>query len=132
LGWLGQHGICNVTNSGSYRIYAQDMPGAPGARGLRIVRDAKTIYWVEFRQQISENPPMMNGARILRSYSDNNELDLLDMTPDSPLGAKDAPLVPGTTFTDKEAGISITPVKKWNSTPAALEIVVKFGKHPGN
>lgn len=132
LGWLGTDGICNVTNSGTYRIHAQDTPSARGVRGLRIVRDAKTIYWVEFRQQIPENRFMMNGVRILRSYADNNELDLLDMTPDSSLGAKDAALLLGSTFTDKEAGIYIAPIEKSTTTPASLVVVVKLGQRPRN
>jgi len=132
LGWLGPDGIRNVTNSGTYQIYAQDAPGARGVRGLRIARDAKSIYWIEFRQQISENPFMMNGVRILRSYSDNNELDLLDTTPDSSRGAKDAALSLGSTFSDKEAGIYITPVKKSATTPASLDMVVKLIQHPSN
>jgi len=135
LGWLGQAGIFNITNSGTYRVFAQDMPGAQSVRGLRIVRDAKNIYWVEFRQNIPENPFMMDGARILRSYSDNNELDLLDMTPGSPLDGKDAPLLLGSTFSDDQAGmagIHITPIRKGNTTPESLDIVVNFGHYPGN
>ena len=75
---------------------------------------------------------MMNGVRILRSYSDNNELDLLDTTPDSSRGAKDAALSLGSTFSDKEAGIYITPVKKSATTPASLDVVVKLIQHPSN
>jgi hypothetical protein len=53
LGWWGPGDIVNVKQSGTYQLYAQDLPGAPGPRGLRIQSDATNVYWVEFRQLIS-------------------------------------------------------------------------------
>ena len=137
LGWWGPGDIFEVTQSGKYQIYAQDLPGASGPRGLRIVRDARNVYWVEFRQLISENPYMMNGVRILKCCADESgrvdmTSNLLDMTPGSPLGCKDAPLLLGRTFCDDEAGIYITPVAKRSTTPESLDIVVNMGHYTNN
>jgi hypothetical protein len=137
LGWFGPKDILNVTNSGRYRIYAEDLPGAAGARGLRIGRDATHEYWVEFRQLISENPYLMNGVRILKCHADvsgkvDMTLNLLDMTPDSPLGCKDAPLLLGRTFCDDKSGIYITPVSKGNTSPESVDIQVNLGHFPAN
>jgi hypothetical protein len=54
------------------------------------------------------------------------------MTPDSPPGAQDAPLLLGKTFSDPEAGIHITPVSKGNTIPESLDIEVNFGTFPSN
>lgn len=127
LGWLGKNGLTNVTTSGTYPLFAQDLPGA-GPRGLHLVRDDKIEYWVEFRQLVPENSNMMNGIRILRSYKNRNAVDLLNMNPDSPNGVGDAPLLLGHTFCDPDAGIYITPVGVRKTTPPSMDVVVKLGK----
>jgi hypothetical protein len=130
LGWLGNNGIVNVKTSGVYRIFAQDMPGNAMPRGLMIQRDPKTQYWIEYRQLMPENPYVSNGARILRCFPAANQIQLLDMTPDSPAGANDAALVVGRTFSDDQAAIHITPIAKNNTDPISLDISVVFGTFP--
>jgi hypothetical protein len=137
LGWLGPNGVINVTQSGIYRIYAQDLPGVAEPRGLRIARDAANVYWVEFRQLIVENPYMMNGVRMHRCYADESgqvdmTLNLLDMTPGSPLGCIDAPLLIGRTFSDDESGIYITPLGKGNTVPESVDVKVNIGHYHDN
>ena len=137
LGWWGPGDFTEVKHSGVYQIYACDMPGAPGSRGLRIRGDDGQIYWVEFRQLISENPYLMNGVRILKCNADESgkadmTLSLLDMTPGSAAGGTDAPLLLGRTFSDEGAGFQITPVAKKGTTPESLDVVVNLGRHAGN
>jgi hypothetical protein len=137
LGWWGPGDIVNVKQSGTYQLYAQDLPGAPGPRGLRIQSNTTNVYWVEFRQLISENPYLMNGVLIYKCYADESgrvdmTLNLLDMTPGSRLGCTDAPLVLGRTFADDAAGIYITPVTKKGTTPESLDVVVSLGHSTNN
>ena len=137
LGWWGPGDIVNVKQSGTYQLYAQDLPGAPGPRGLRIQSNATNVYWVEFRQLISENPYLRNGVLIYKCYADESgrvdmTLNLLDMTPGSPLGCTDAPLLLGRTFADDAAGIYITPVTKRGTAPESLDVVVNLGHYTSN
>ncbi|MBA2707933.1 MAG: PKD domain-containing protein, partial [Gemmatimonadaceae bacterium] len=134
LNWITESQITKVDKSGTYRIYPQDTDGVPGdaSRGLRIVRDRKIIYWVELRQRITNDVRVMNGVRVHRSYTDNNELALMDMTPLSQRGAHDAPLLLGQTFSDEEAGIHITPIGKNGTSPESVDVVVQLGKFARN
>jgi hypothetical protein len=129
LGWLGPYGLTNVTSSGQYRVFPQDV-ATSGPRGLHIIRDSKYEYWLEFRQLIKENPKMMNGVRIMRSYKYNNEEDLLNMNPNSPEGVGDAPLVIGHTFSDMEAGIYITPFRINCTNPPSIDVFVNVKTFP--
>lgn len=137
MGWWDAADIVNVRQSGRFQIFAQDLPGASGARALRIRRDDAQVYWVEFRQLISDNPCLMNGVRILKCNSDESgrvdmTLNLLDMTPGSALGCADASLLLGRTFSDDEAGIHITPVGKKGTTPESLDVMVNLGHYTNN
>lgn len=131
VGWLDETEITSVVRSGTYRIYAQDMPGPAASRALKIVRDRENTYWVEFRQLLIENPFLMNGARVLRQYSSNHGMDQLDMTPESPTG-NDGALLLGRTFSDVEGGIHITPIAKGNTMPPSLDVLVNFGRFASN
>jgi hypothetical protein len=132
LGWLGDGGIKPVTESGIYRIYAQDNPGSPGSKGLLIKRNADESYWVEFRQQITNNALVMNGARLLRSYQSMNQLDLMDMTPGSPGASGDASLLLGKWYDDDEAQIHILPIAKGGTQPESLDVLVNMGPRSAN
>jgi hypothetical protein len=128
LGWLPDTAILTVTNSGVFRIQAQDFINSTGAVALRIAKDAEKSYWIEFRQRLTTNSWLMNGIVVYWSYNKDTATDLLDMTPGSPYGAQDAPLTIGRTFTDREAGISITPLRKIETaSPASVEISVVIG-----
>ncbi len=131
MGWINDK-IEDVKTSGIYRIYAHDMPNAPGMRGLRIKRNYPHIYWVEFRQLIEDVPWLMNGARLVRSYTTNNEVDVLDTTPNSPHNFRDAALLIGRTYTDEAYDIHITPIRKGGTKPESLDVAVYIGKFPEN
>ncbi len=125
LGWLPDSAILTVTNSGVYRIQAHDFINSSGVLALKIPKDAEKNYWIEFRQSFTTNPWLMNGIVIYWNYNKNTFTDLLDMTPGSSYGAQDAPLQIGRTFTDHEAGITITPLRKIETTsPASVEISI--------
>ncbi len=131
LGWLGASGLKEVKASGTYRLYAQDMPGT-GVRALRIEGDAKKEYWVEFRQLIADNPLMMNGVRIHRMHKDDGAVDLLNMNPASPRGSLDAGLVLGHTFADADARIYITPIALNKTQPPSIDVTVNIGNPPNH
>ncbi|MFZ0826003.1 MAG: hypothetical protein WAO02_01140 [Verrucomicrobiia bacterium] len=129
LGWLSDGAILNVTNSGVYRIQAHDFINSTGPVALRIHKDAEKDYWIEFRQSMTSNPWVMNGILVYWAYKSDKATDLLDMTPGSAYGAKDAPLTIGRTFTDRDAGITICPLRKIETTsPASVEISVVIGQ----
>jgi hypothetical protein len=133
LNWLPDEAVKTVTKSGTYRIFAHDVSNASGLRALVIKENDARDYWIEFRQLDTNNFSLMNGALIYWVVKKHlRETTLLDMTPGSPEGAEDAPLFIGRTFTDKAAGIHITPIGKGGTNPESLDIVVNFGQFPDN
>lgn len=138
LKWLdAQSFVQRVARSGTYRIHAYDQSSlAPGQRyALRIDKDSDREYWAEFRQKsLSSNRWTKDGILLNWSpWSESaNGTHLLDMTPGSPDGKTDAPLVIGRTFSDRESGIHITPIGKGGTSPESMDIVVNLGAFPGN
>ncbi|MFM1770158.1 MAG: hypothetical protein RJA22_2687 [Verrucomicrobiota bacterium] len=136
INWIPPEGYQVVTNSGLYQVYAHDNTNSTDLiRGLRVVRTSTTNYSVEFRQKFTSNAGLMNGAGIRRTATANNNnpgSELLDLTPGSPDGKTDAALVIGRTFSDRLAGIHITPLRKLGTSPESLEVDVRFGQFPGN
>jgi hypothetical protein len=132
LNWLQTGETLTVSNSGTYRIYAHDDTNSTGLRGLRIARSSSTNYWVEFRQKFTSNRWLTSGAGLRWSGNGNEKSHLLDTTPGSPDGKNDAALVLGRTFSDYDAGIHITTLRKGGTTPESLDIVVNLGQFPGN
>jgi len=125
--------VQNVTTSGTYRIFAHDLPNTSGLRALTIKKNDTRDYWIEFRQLQKDEFYLMNGALIYWvDKSQPGGTTLLDTTPGSPEGSLDAPLFIGRTFTDKDAGIHITPIGKGGTNPESLDIVVNFGQFPNN
>lgn len=120
LGWLGKDAVLDVQSSGIYHLRAHDFQNASGLRALKIRRDAEKNYWLEWRRAVPENAYLQNGALVHWTYNNRANCDLLDMTPDSPQGAQDAPLVVGRTFSDFEAGIHVTPISITPSTAPSL------------
>ncbi len=135
LDWIPDSGVQNVTASGIYRIEEHDNPAAAGIRAAKIFKDGSKNYWVEYRQKLTGNPWMMNGASIRWGANANDGSDLLDTTPDSFSGGNDtmdAPLVIGRTFSDTAAKVHITPVRKIDGSPQQLEFVVNLGNDANN
>lgn len=132
LNWLTTNEVVTATSNGVYRIYAHDNPSAPELRGLKVVKNSQTNYWVEFRQKFTGNKWLMSGAGLRRAQNGNQRSELLDTTPGSTDGKNDAALVIGRTFSDTVSGIHITPIGKGGTTPESLDVMVNVGTFPGN
>ncbi|MBI3828673.1 MAG: PKD domain-containing protein, partial [Planctomycetes bacterium] len=136
LGWLPGANVTTVTTSGTYRITAFDQPvlTAGTSYALKITKDADRDYWVDFRQAITGNKWLMNGADLHWDpwASSNGGTSLLDATPGSPDGMNDSAIVIGHTFSDLVAGIHITPIGKGGTSPESLDVVVNVGSFAGN
>jgi hypothetical protein len=132
LNWLRTNETLTVTASGTYRIYAHDNPTATGLRGLKIIKNSSTNYWVEFRQKFTANKWLMNGAGLRWAQNGNQKSLLLDTTPGSTDAKNDSAIVIGRTFSDTQAGIHITPIGKGNTSPESLDVVVNLGAFPSN
>jgi len=126
LSWLKTNEWIQVTSNGTYRIFAQDDSASSGVRGLQIVQNSNTNYWVEFRQKIASRW-LMAGAGLRRARNGNQQSQLLDTTAGSSNGKNDSCIVIGRTFSDKAAGIHITPVAKGGTIPESLDVVVNLG-----
>ena len=132
LNWLHIDEISTYTTNGTYRIYAHDDPTATGIRGLKIVKDVNTNYWVELRQKFTGNKWLMNGAGLRWTMNSNQKSQLLDTTPGSYDGKNDASIPIGRTFADNDSGIYITTLGKGGTVPQSLDIVVYKGSFPTN
>ncbi len=147
LGWLPDEHIMTPATSGVYRIHAfdQGVLDAGSNYALRIARDASYTYWFDYRQAItnSDSKWSQNGLEVhfggesIRATSGTTML--LDMTPGSrgPIGTTfatmhDAPLAIGRTYTDADANLHVTPVRKGGTTPESLDVVVNLGPFPSN
>lgn len=132
LNWLTASEVVTATSNGTYRVYCHDNPSSPGMRGLKVVKNSSTNYWVEFRQKFTSNKWIMNGAGLRWTQNSNQKSQLLDTTPGTSDGKTDSPLVIGRTFSDTASGIHITPVAKGGTSPESLDVVVNLGSFPGN
>lgn len=131
LNWLETSAVRNVTASGTYRLFPHDDPGATGIRALRVIKNAATNYWVEYRAKYAGNKWLANGVGLRWARSGNQSSLLLDVTPGSPEGKDDAALLVGRTFSDAAAGVHITPVAV-NANPPSIDVVINRGTFPNN
>lgn len=132
LGWLNAADIVPVTASGTYRLYALEQSGT--SRHALYLPRPDNEYWVDFRPALTSSPYAQSGLEIVRREIVNGRPDrrtqLLDAAYGSPLGAKDAPFVLGSTFSDENAGIHVTPIARNATVPPSMDVVVKIGKFP--
>jgi hypothetical protein len=149
LGWLTDEHIVNPGNtSGTYRVHAFDQGVLDAGKyyAMRIARDPSYTYWFDFRQAITNLPDAkwsQNGLEVHfgaeSARASSGATQLIDMTPDSrgPTNTTfatmhDAPLLIGRTYSDAEANLHVTPIKKGGTTPESLDVVVNFGPFPTN
>lgn len=148
LGWLTTNNISTPATSGTYRLYAFDTGSLEAGKdyALRIARDSSYTYWFDFRASITNLPDskwsqsgleVHFGAESPRASS--GATVLWDMTPGSrgPTGTTfatmhDAPLQIGRTYTDAEANLHVTPIRKGGTIPESLDVAVNFGPFPSN
>jgi len=153
MGWLPDANIATPAGAGTYRIHAFDQPTLEAGKNyaLRVVRDPSRVYWFSYRAGIT-NPESIwsnNGLEVRIGGESvpatGGHTTLLDMTPGSrglvnipsvtniPYATMyDAPLAIGRTYSDNEANLHVTPVKKGGTAPESLDVVVNFGPFPGN
>jgi hypothetical protein len=143
LGWLDYGAsppLTTIQASGTYTLDPFESPGA-NAKALKILKGPDPVtgknvwYYIEYRQAIGFDSPLatsllVNGANILDGVvirtgsheESGNTSFLLDMTPETyhPY-SQDPALVFGKTFSDSNAGVTIT--LQWaNSTNAGVNV----------
>jgi hypothetical protein len=127
LEWLAQAYIQDLTTSGLYRLHAFDVPGLTNGfkYALRILRsdqlpEFQRYYWLELRQQPTNNPSIQGGPLLCWGPAGTPQVDqevvLLDANPNYIFtyidGFPDAALLPCHTFSDPRFGIHITPMAR--------------------
>ncbi|MEY5024573.1 MAG: hypothetical protein RLZZ244_101, partial [Verrucomicrobiota bacterium] len=146
LGWLSSdQTLERVTRSGVYRLTAFDQPRLESGKryALVIPKDDKREYWAEFRQRSHGGNLAIRDGIVLNFApwgawgsssveGSNGGVHLLDTTPGSRDGVKDAPLVIGRTYSDWDSNIHITPVGKAGTVPESMDVVVNLGPFPLN
>ncbi|WP_146745800.1 carbohydrate-binding protein [Enterobacter sp. RIT418] len=113
-GWLNDQDVPLIKADGQYKLAPLWQPG--GAQGYRIQRSDGSVLILEYRQrrqgfeQWDENSPFVNGVTLrIVNYSGNSLTNtLVDTTPGSSSGMKDAPLMPGKSVYDALSGKVIT------------------------
>lgn len=143
--WTTANQVQTLATSGTYRIYPLEVATPDGGlQALKLPRNDSQSrdYWVEFRQLITGNIALMNGASLNFGFpslttscptnpSTGCGSHLLDMTPGVG-SASNSPLVIGRTFSDPTLDVHFTPVGKGGTTPQSLDVVVNFGPYPTN
>ncbi len=141
LNWLAQQTfVTQVTQSGTYRIFAFDQPRLDPANrySMRIRKDSQREYYTEFRQKSFSGNKwvrdgiLLNWAPWSGGNGSNGGSQLIDTTPGTPGGRSDAAITIGRTFSDFESGIHITPIGKGGTVPESMDVVVNVGTFPGN
>lgn len=143
LGWLPSAQVLSVSQSGTYRLYAQDTTTITSGHHylLRVPRDERD-YWLEYRQLFPLNQWTTHGVLIGFTPwpGTAGTPPLLDMTPGSPYSQyglagdiNDSALVLGRTLADSMAQWFITPIGVGGTTPNQyIDIVINKGPYAGN
>lgn len=114
LDWIPDPEVHTVTTNGVYRIYPFDTPLRSSGRfyAARVRKDFERDYWLEFRQRFDANPSLQNGLLLnWTAWSGGGGSGMVDTQPATASRA-DAPVVIGRTFSDRIAGIHITPLAR--------------------
>lgn len=142
--WTTASQVNTVTTSGTYRLYPLEVATPDGGmQALKVARNdtQSRDYWLEFRQLLTTNPSMMNGASFNFGFPSSGTQcptnpptgcgsHLLDMTPGG--NTSNSALVIGRTFSDWPANVHFTTIGKGGTTPESLDVVINFGPYPSN
>ncbi len=133
LGWITDEQVATIQAGGTYRLYAMDLTNAvAGARALSFPRDSQTNLWFDFRR-LHTNSPVASASAAIRWVGHGTRASLLlDTTPGSVFGVRDAFLRPGRTFSDPDSNLHVTVLGLAGTTPEALDLDVRIGPFPGN
>lgn len=133
LDWLPDTTVHTATTSGVYRIYPFDSPTRLTNRfyAVKVRKDFQRDYWIEFRKQVAANSDSLPYG-VLLNWSPWGESSggsqLIDSTPGTPAGRRDAQVVIGRTFSDFANSVHITPVRVLEATnDACIELQVNVG-----
>jgi hypothetical protein len=141
LNWLGADQWTDATAGGSatYRIHRIDDPSTTNtaSRGIRLTRSAtpgsEEYYWLAYRPAFGSNPALQRGAYLIWQRPGESRCWLLDNTPGTPDGMKDASLDIGRTYADDAANIFLTPLGTGGAgADRYLDVRVNLGPFPGN
>lgn len=138
LGWLPEGDAPFVTTSGTQRLYTSQ--SLSGKRALRIRKDAQRTYWIEYAGAYGTNLWTPAGILLRVAYANSssdgggNDVMLLDGHPDgTQYESEDAPILIGQTYTDREAGIHITPRSVGGiGTAAYIDVAIDFANYSAN
>jgi chitinase len=127
-GWLDEAEVPEIKSDGTYRL-APLWGDAPGAKAYRMTRADGSTLWLEFRQPLSgfddwtSDDPFVNGVIVRTVAYGGNTLTntLVDATPGSAKGMKDAPLMPGHALHDTLSGKIVT-VRSVGPDGAVVEV----------
>lgn len=141
LGWLSAATgeIITVDSNGSYFIEPYELISGGAAKGIKVRRgtDAATgqalWYYLEYRQALGFDSFLNGMSGItegvlvhLNISSDIDSSQLLDMTPNSSIhDLDDAALVVGSSYSDADAGVSIT--TEW-ADATGVSVYVSFSE----
>ncbi|MGU3776320.1 carbohydrate-binding protein [Burkholderia metallica] len=118
-GWLSEDDVPAIVKPGTYRL-APLWSTLPGKQGYRLPRGDGSALILEFRrpqgqrgsyEDWPDTSPFVNGVtvRIMRYLGGSSIRNtLVDATPGSADGMKDAPLMPGKSLVDTMSGRRIT------------------------
>jgi hypothetical protein len=138
FGWLTGNFIHTVTNTGTYRIYAQDQNARVSGRqyGIRIpvgliAASEVQDYWIDYRQlQTATQPATADGAIVQwgNEMGTASASRLLDSHPETTTMA-DAPVRVGGSLADLDNGITITTLAQSGSgADAFLDVKVEISR----
>ncbi len=114
LDWIPETAVHTVTTSGVYRIYPMDAARRGSGRfyTANVRKDFERDYWLEFRHRFPGNVALQNGILLTWSpWSGGGGAGMLDAHP-ATTSLADAPVVIGQTFSDRIAGVHVTPLAR--------------------
>jgi hypothetical protein len=139
LGWFSNSNVETVFANGTYRLYTFETTNIAAAVPCALVvhKDEARDYWIEFRTETNQwNHWTQYGVLLSWNGSPGSlDTDLLNMNPELGRNTDDllhAPLLLGRTFSDREAGIHITPLRKNATIPPSIDVVINVGDFAAN
>lgn len=139
LNWLSAAQWNNATTEGSktYRIYGIDdsSTNPTFSRGVRITKAAAPAeyYWLGYRPAYLDQPSLQKGVYLNWQRPSQSRSWLLDSTPNSALGKKDAAITLGRTYSDAAAAVHVTPLSVGGTGANRwIDVMVNLGNAPGN
>jgi hypothetical protein len=128
LGWLLASAAENVTQDGTYTLYAHDLGNVDVAQTHALTfhgRDGKT-YWLDLREDPADSAAARDG--VFLRFASAGATWLIDAKP-STSTVDDAPIPLGSTFSDATIGASIHPLSRQSDPAGGISVTlqVDFG-----